>query len=292
MTALTRPGAAGGPGGPVGALGPGRLGGSPPRPLPSAPPVGGWHIFEKDLLVFRRSWFSYLLSGLSQPFLYLVSMGVGLGLYVNRNGDALGGISYIAYVAPALLVTQAMMAAAFESAWPIFNKIEWDKTYIAALNTPVGVGDLLRGDLAWIGFRSILLATLFLVVIVALGAAASPLVVLTIPVALLTALSFSAPIMALTATMKTEGGFNALFRFGITPLFLFSGTFFPIERLPLFLQPAALVTPLYHGVALARSLSLGQIDPIGWLVHAAALSAFFVAGYLAASVAFRRRMVV
>jgi lipooligosaccharide transport system permease protein len=249
-------------------------------------------VFEKDLLVFRRTWHSYLLSGLSQPFLYLVSMGIGLGLYVNRNGGAPGGVSYIVFLAPALLVTQAMMAAAFESAWPIMGKIEWDKTYIAALDTPVRVGDLLVGDLLWIGFRATLLSVLFLLVILALGAAGSPLVVFAVPVALLTALAFAAPIMAFTATQKGDGGFNALFRFGITPLFLFSGTFFPIESLPLGLQPVAWVTPLYHGVAVARSLSLGQVDPIGWTVHVGALLAFFVAGYLAARVTFRRRMVV
>ena len=250
------------------------------------------HIFEKDLLVFRRTWHSYLLSGLTQPLLYLVSMGVGLGLYVNRNGGAPGGVAYIDFLAPALLVTQAMMAAAFESAWPIMGKIEWDKTYIAALNTPVAVRDLLVGDLVWVGFRVTLISTMFLAAIAALGAAASPLVVFAVPVALLTALAFAAPIMAFTATQKGDGGFNALFRFGITPLFLFSGTFFPIEKLPLVLQPVAWVTPLYHGVAMARSLSLGQIDVVGDIVHVGALLAFFVAGFLAANVTFRRRMVV
>jgi len=251
-----------------------------------------WHIFEKDLLVFRRTWHSYLLSGLSQPFLYLVSMGIGLGLYVNRNGGAPGGIDYIQYLAPALLVTQAMMAAAFESAWPIMAKIDWEKTYLAALNTPVGVNDLVVGDLIWIGFRATLLAVLFLLVILGLGAAASPLVVFAVPVAVLTALAFAAPIMAFTATQHTDSGFNALFRFGITPLFLFSGTFFPIEKLPQVLQPIAWLTPSYHGVAMARSLSLGQIDVVGDLVHLAALGAVFVAGFLAARVSFRRRMVV
>ncbi|MGA3030053.1 MAG: ABC transporter permease [Candidatus Limnocylindrales bacterium] len=249
-------------------------------------------VLEHDLLVFRRGWHSYLLSGLSQPFLYLVSMGVGLGLYVNRNSNLPGGVPYLDYIAPALLVTQAMMAASFESAWPIMGKIEWDKTYHAALNTPLGAMDLLVGDLMWIAFRATLLSVLFLAVIVALGAAASPMVVLAVPVAVLTALAFAAPIMAFTATQTGDSGFNALFRFGITPLFLFSGTFFPIERLPLFLQPLAWVTPLYHGVAVARSLSLGQVEPVGLTVHILALLAVAMAGLAAARVTFRRRLVV
>ena len=249
-------------------------------------------VLEHDLLVLRRGWFSYLLSGLSQPFLYLVAMGIGLGLYVNRNGSLPGGVPYLDYIAPALLVTQAMMAAASEAAWPIMGKIEWDKTYRAALNTPLGATDLLTGDLMWIGFRATLLSLLFVAVIILLSAAASPLVVLAVPVAVLTALSFAAPIMAFTATQTGPGGFNALFRFGITPLFLFSGTFFPIEKLPLFMQPLAWITPTYHGVAAARSLSLGQIDPVGLTVHVCFLLVVIVAGVAAGRVTFRRRLVV
>ena len=249
-------------------------------------------VFEHDLLVFRRGWQSYLLSGLSQPFLYLVSMGIGLGLYVNRSGGLPGGVSYLAYIAPALLVTQAMMAGAGEAAWPIMSKMQWTKTYFAVLNTPLSVLDLLVGDLAWIAFRAGLLSVLFFVVIVALGAATSPLAVLSVPVAVLTALAFAAPIMAFTATQKRDGGFTVLFRFGITPLFLFSGTFFPIEKLPLLLQPVAWVTPLYHGVALGRGLALGQVDLSGWAVHLGVLLAFTAAGIAAGAITFRRRLEV
>jgi lipooligosaccharide transport system permease protein len=249
-------------------------------------------VLEHDLLVFRRGWFSYLLSGLSQPFLYLVAMGIGLGLYVNRNGGLPGGVPYLDYIAPALLVTQAMMAAANEAAWPIMAKIHWDKTYLAALNTPLSALDLLAGDLMWIAFRATLLSVLFLMVIAVLGAAASPLVVLAVPVAVLTALAFAAPIIALTATQTGDGAFVALFRFGLMPLFLFSGTFFPTEKLPLFLQPLAWITPLYHGVAAARELSLGHVEPVGLTVHLAFLAAIALAGLAAARITFRRRLVV
>ena len=249
-------------------------------------------VLEHDLMVFRRGWHSYMLSGLSQPFLYLLSMGIGLGLYVNRNGGAPGGVPYLNYVAPALLVTQAMMAASFESAWPIMSKIVWEKTYLAALNTPIGATNLLAGDLMWIAFRAVLLSVLFFVAILALGAVSSPLAVLSIPVALLTAMAFAAPIMAFTATQKTDQPFNMLFRFGITPLFLFSGTFFPIEKLPLFLQPLAWATPLYHGVSLARGFSLGQVDPMADLIHVSVLGTFAVVGLIAARITFRRRLEV
>jgi lipooligosaccharide transport system permease protein len=185
-----------------------------------------------------------------------------------------------------------MMAAAAEAAWPIMGKIMWDKTYLATLNTPIGVFDLLLGDLMWIAFRATLLSVLFLAIVVLLGAAMSPLVVLAVPIAVLTALAFAAPIIAFTATQEGDGVFNALFRFGITPLFLFSGTFFPIEKLPLLLQPLAWATPLYHGVSLARSFSLGIVEPVGVAVHTAALVAFVVVGLYAGRITFRRRLEV
>jgi lipooligosaccharide transport system permease protein len=248
--------------------------------------------FEHDLLVFRRGWRSYLISGLSQPFLYLLSMGIGLGLYVNRNGGVPGGVPYLDYIAPALLVTQAMMAASNEAAWPIMSKMAWEKTYVAALNTPLGAVNLLVGDLLWIAFRAVLLSVLFFVVIVGFGAVVSPLAVLSVPVAVLTGLAFATPIIAFTATQKTDGAFTMLFRFGITPLFLFSGTFFPIEKLPLFMQPVAWITPLYHGVSLARSLSLGQVDVAGDLIHLAVLVGFTVVGFYIARITYRRRLEV
>ncbi len=200
---------------------------------------------------------------------------------------------YLDYIAPALLVTQAMMAAAFEAAWPIMGKIEWDKTYHAALNTPLGALDLLAGDLMWIGFRATLLSVLFLVVIVGLGAAASPLVVLAVPVAVLTALAFAAPIMAFTATQTGDGAFNALFRFGITPLFLFSGTFFPIEKLP----PLPAAAGLDHAALSRRgrgSVARRSVRSSRWAltVHVAALAAVAVAGLAAGRITFRRRLVV
>jgi lipooligosaccharide transport system permease protein len=251
-----------------------------------------FRILEHELLVFRRGWHSYLLSGLTQPFLYLLSMGIGLGLYVNRNGGTPGGVPYLDYIAPALLVTQAMTTAAFASAWPIVAKFQWEKTYLAAINTPLRPMDLMAGDLMWVACRLGLIACLFFVAVIAFGAVTSPLAILAIPVAILTGLAFAAPIMAYSATLENDQALNMLFRFGITPLFLFSGTFFPIESLPGFLQPLAWATPLFHGVAIARSLSLGHLDPVGDLIHIAVLGGFIVVGVAAARVTYKRRLAV
>jgi lipooligosaccharide transport system permease protein len=125
------------------------------------------------------------------------------------------------------------------------------------------------------------------------GAASSPLIVLAVPVAVLTGMAFAGPIAAFSATQRTMEKFNAVFRFGITPLFLFSGTFFPVESLPLFLQPVAWLTPLYHGVALSRGLSLGTAGEESALmvVHLLVLVGFIVVGAWATTRTVERKLV-
>jgi lipooligosaccharide transport system permease protein len=135
--------------------------------------------------------------------------------------------------------------------------------------TPISPRDIALGNLAWIVARLTLISTIFTIVIVLFGAAESPLIIFAIPAAVLTGMAFAGPIAAFSATQKTPARFAALFRFGITPLFLFSGTFFPITSLPDALQAFAWLTPLFHGVALTRGLSLGTIsdEPIAAAIH-------------------------
>jgi lipooligosaccharide transport system permease protein len=186
-----------------------------------------------------------------------------------------------------------MQTASFESTFPIMAGMVWIKRYHAMHSTPLTPADIALGQLGWIATRITLVAAIFVLVMVAFGAVRSPLVVLAIPVAALTGMAFSAPIAAFAATQDRMDKFNAIFRFGITPLFLFSGTFFPIEQLPAFLQPLAWVTPLWHGVELCRSLSLGTIgaDPVLALVHLAVLLLFAGGGLLWTLYTFRQRLV-
>jgi lipooligosaccharide transport system permease protein len=196
----------------------------------------------------------------------------------------LGGVSYLAFLAPGLLAATAMQTASFEATFPIMGGLVWNRVYHAMYATPLRPRDIALGNLAWIGFRVLLVSSVFVLVTALFGAAASPLIVLAIPVGVLTGLAFAGPIAAFSATQRTVEKFNAVFRFGITPLFLFSGTFFPIESLPAFLQPIAWLTPLYHGVALSRGLSLGTAaeEPLLMVAHAAILAAFAAAGAAAA----------
>lgn len=250
-------------------------------------------VFEYNVRVYRHTWRGTVFTTFLFPILFLASMGIGLGSFVDRGGGAaaLGGVSYLAFLAPGLLATQGMQTAASESTWPITGKIIWDRTYHGMLATPITVPAIVIGQFLWIVARLVVMAVIFFGVMVAFGVVASPLGVLGIAASVLTGVAFAAPIMAFTATRRDESAFNALFRFIITPLFLLSGAFFPIEQLPALIRPFAMVTPTWHGVALARGLSLGTIDPLAALAHVAVLVAFTAVGLAAGFVTFRRALV-
>jgi lipooligosaccharide transport system permease protein len=247
------------------------------------PLAGIGRVFEHRFVIYRRTFRASLFSSFLTPIMFLAAMGLGLGGYVDQSGDAaLGGVSYLAFLAPGLLVATCMQAAAFEATFPIMAGLVWSRVYHAMFATPITPRDIALGNIVWFAARLLLIATVFTVVIVLFGAATSPLVILAIPVAALTGLGFATPIAAFAATQRTPERFAAIFRFGIMPLFLFSGTFYPIESLPAFVQPLAWLTPLYHGVVLARGLSLGTIGQEPTIemavVHLAILVAFAVVG--------------
>src|SRR5204862_2094640 len=226
-----------------------------------------------------------LISSFLNPVLFLLAMGVGLGTYVDRSGtasQALGGLTYLQFLAPGLLAATAMQAAAFESTFPIMAGLTWQRVFHAMYATPISPRDIVVGNLVWIVIRLTMIAAIFTGVMVLFGAAASPLIVLGIPAAVLTGMAFAAPIAAFSATQRTPEKFNAVFRFGITPLFLFSGTFFPISNLPPVIQPIAWLSPLWHGVELSRALALGTIGqaPALALAHVVVLAAIVIAGTL------------
>ena len=251
-------------------------------------------VFESRYLQYRRTFRASIFSSFLTPVLFLAAMGLGLGTYVDSGANpALGGISYLAFLAPGLLASTCMQSASFEAAFPIMSGLQWSKVFHAMHATPISGPDIALGNIAWIGARMLLIATIFTVVIVLFGAGVSPLIVAAIPVAALTGLAFATPIMAFTATQKTPEKFNAVFRFGITPLFLFSGTFFPVEQLPTPLQVVAWLTPSYHGVALTRDLALGTVgdQPLVELVHLLVLLGFTAVGTVLAVRLITRKLV-
>ena len=265
-------------------------------PIPPLAPAWSTmsRVIEHRALQYRRTFRASLFSSFGIPVLFLTAMGLGLGGYVDQNPDpTLAGLTYLQFLAPGLLAATVMQSGSFEAAFPILGGLQWNKIFHAMFATPIRPVDVTVGNILWIALRLTLVAVVFAVVIVAFGASRSPLIVLAIPAAVLTGLSFATPIMAFTATQRTPDKFASLFRFGITPLFLFSGTFYPIESLPDLIRPIAWLSPLWHGVDLCRSLMLGTIDrdPLLAVLHVVVLGTITVLGAAAATRTVEARLV-
>ena len=250
-------------------------------------------VFDHRAIQYRRTARGSLFGSFVSPVMFLAAMGLGLGSYVDRSDPAtLGGIPYLAWLAPGLLVATVMQAAAFESSYRIMDGLHWSRTFQAMVATPIGAREVALGNLAWIAARLAMIAAIFSGVVILFGAARSPLIVLAIPVAVLSGMSFAGPIAAYAARLQTPDNFAAIFRFGITPLFLLSGTFFPLDGLPAPVQALAWLSPLWHGVSLARALAFGTVldAPVEALVHLAILAAVAGVGAWLATRSFEKRL--
>jgi lipooligosaccharide transport system permease protein len=249
--------------------------------------------YEHQALLARRTWRGSIFNSFFSPTMFLLAMGVGLGSYVDKSGgSATGGVPYLAFIAPGLLAATSMQTAAFEATFPIIAGFVWVRRYHAMYASPIGPREIALAQLAWSATRLTIIGAIFVLVTLIFGAVRSPLVMLAIPVATLTGLAFATPIAAFAATQRTMNKFSYLFRFAIAPLFLLSGTFFPLEQLPAVIQPLAWITPLYHGVALCRGLALGTIGsdvPLA-LLHLLVLLGFIVVGLVVGLRTFERRL--
>jgi lipooligosaccharide transport system permease protein len=238
-------------------------------------------VFEHRAYQYRRLFRGSLFGSFVNPVLFLTAMGIGLGGYVNNaSPDAFGGVTYLQFLAPGLLAGAAMQTAIFEGMFPVMDGLVWRKIFHAMHATPIGPQAIAVGTLAWIGFRLTQVAVIFTFVAWLFGALRSPLAVLGIPAAVVTGLAFAGPMGAFAATQRTPDKFSAIFRWVITPLFLFSGTFFPVPTLPAAIQPIAWLSPLYHGVELTRGASLGTLldDPVRAFAHLVILVVLLLAG--------------
>jgi lipooligosaccharide transport system permease protein len=242
---------------------------------------------------YRRTWRGSIYSSFLSPVLYLGALGLGLGMLVDKHGMArLGGVSYLAFLAPGLLAASGMQTAVGESTYPVLGSVKWNKTYFAAVASPLRPADVFHGHLLFTTLRLIMNCGVFLTVAAAFGAVRSPWAIAAVPVAVLTGLAFAAPIEAWAVTRTKDASFAMIYRFGMIPLFLFSGTFFPVSQLPAWLQPTAYATPLWHGVALCRALSLGTVTVGGALTHTGYLALMAAAGVAAGNRTYRRRLYV
>jgi len=246
--------------------------------------------FEYWATSYRRVWRGSIVTSVVSPILYLSAMGIGLGRVVNHGAHPLG-LPYLDFVAPGLLAAVCMQVATFESAYPVMGAIRWTRQFHAMLATPLRIRDVVLGHQLYVASRVAVVSAIYLVVITAFGAVHSWEAIAAWPAAVLMALAFSAPVCAFAAWLQRDEGFNALFRFGVTPMFLFGGTFFPITRLPHGFREIAYATPLWHAVDLMRHLTLGTATFWFSLMHVAYLALWAAAGLLLAQRTFTRRLV-
>lgn len=231
--------------------------------------------FDYWATVYRRTWRGSIVSSFVTPLLYVAALGVLLGRYVDAAGapGRLGGAaSYLQFVAPGMLAGQSMMLAIGETTYPVMGMIKWSRTYDAMLATPLSVANIVTAQFGYILWRIASADAVFTLALVpfgvyadALGALAAYLMQLVIGAA------FAGAVFAFSAASRNEANFSIIYRVIQVPLFLFSGSFFPITNLAEPLQWAARVTPLWHGVELTRMFTLGRPDWPAALGHLAYL---------------------
>ena len=246
--------------------------------------------YEHWLAQYKRVWRGTIGTSLVNPLLYLTALGVGLGTIVDRSPNAPQGVPYLDFIAPGLLAAAAMQTAATESSWPVVGALKWTRTYYAMTATPLTERDVLLGHQLFVITRVLTASSAYLLIVTLFGAVSSWWGLLAIPVAVLIGTSFSMPMAAYAVSRERDQSFPPIFRFVIVPMFLFSGTFFPVERLPLLFEVVAYLTPIWHGVDLCRDLTLGRAELLPSLGHVAYLLLWTLGGLAWARRAYRRKL--
>jgi lipooligosaccharide transport system permease protein len=240
---------------------------------------------------YRRTWRGSAVMSVANPLLFVAAIGAGLGKLVDQHDSVyLHGVSYLKFMAPGLVAAAAMQIAYLESAGPVLQSARPGGNYRTAVAAPMRPADVLAGHLLFIAFRIALSAAAVIAVITATGVIGPATAIELLPAAVLTGLAFATPVAAFAVTVDRPVALNAVYRFVIMPLYMFSGTFYPTAQLPAWLRGAVLFSPLWHGVQLCRSITLGTATPAGTAVHLAVLAVLVVAGVLAASRTYTRQL--
>jgi lipooligosaccharide transport system permease protein len=242
-----------------------------------APPLA--RVLQRETRVFRQFWRGTVVFNFINPLLFLAAMGLGLGQLVERSTGTVEGLKYIDFVAPGLLAASALQAGALNSLWPIMGGIKWMGSFQAMVATPISPAAVYGGEVLWTVARAAMGAAMFLGAAALLGAVPSAWGVLAIPAAALTAFAVAAPLTAWAATQETDVPFSVVARLGVVPVFLFSGSFFPVKQLPAGFRPFVVLSPLWHGVELCRDATTAHWRPGVQSLHMLVLAAFVVVGW-------------
>lgn len=247
--------------------------------------VGAYRVTSRNMYVWWRYALTSIIGNFGEPLLYLLALGFGLGRVVPK----LDGMSYAAFIAPALVVSTAMYTASFEGTFGSYTRLATQKTYDAILATPVTVHELIAGEVLWGGIKSAFGAASVLLVIRLFGLVPSWLSLFTLPLGFVSGMMFTAMAMSITAISKSYEFFNYYFTLVVAPMFLFSGTFFPLDQMPHWVLVFAQFLPLTHVVEVSRALVRGT-PGVAMAWHAAAMLVILVAAYAVCSTLLERRL--
>jgi len=232
---------------------------------------------------YRRTWRGTLVISFANPLLFLTATGIGMGRLVDQHGEAaIQGHSYLAFVVPGLLAAAVMQTTYIEAGGPVYTSARAGGNYRAAAATPLSPADILAGHLMFMGLRVLLTATAFTAIGTAFGVVSPARAPLLVMAAFLCAMAFATPIAAWAVATRMTAGLTAVFRFVLMPMYMFSGTFFAVDRLPLALRVIIEITPLWHGVDLCRTLAFGDATLAGTLIHVSYLAALALGGFILA----------
>lgn len=262
----------------------------------TAPTTLGWSRARRaawyHFAFYKKTWRGSIISNFLFPILYLTSMGLGVGHLVNQHAGLVEGQRYVDFVAPGLLAITAMQLGSGESMWPILGGLKWTKTYHAAIATPLEPDDVLAGKILFVVGRVLFTSATYCVVMAAFGALHSWWSLVLPFVGALVGVAFTTPLIAFSSRLETDEPFALVQRFLITPMFLFSATFYPVSQYPRALRPLVQLMPLYHGVALSRSAAFGHAQLLPTIGHVVLLGTLSVGGWYFARRNFRQRLVV
>lgn len=271
---------------------------SPEQTAARARRFGALYYAEHWIRRMRGYGWTVLMTAVGTPLVYLFGMGVGLASLVDTNGaefDAGDGtsVSYLVFVAPALLATAAIMVASEENTYTVMGGFKWHRTYYGPNASPLSSGQLVDGHLIGFSVRLLITTGMYFAFLLLFGAVEQPATGwLMIFTAILGGVAFGMPLMAFSASLEEDKGqFAMVQRFIVMPLFLFSGTFFPLESLPGVIRWIGWISPLWHSTELGRVLSYGYAEPPALtVVHVAYLLLLAVVGWLLARRNFSRRL--
>lgn len=256
--------------------------------------LGAWYVAEYRLRSMSKWLTSIIVVSFANPILYLVAIGIGVGTLVDANTEGVGlyGVSYLTFLAPALLATASIQAALDETSFPTLEGFVWDKSFFGMNSTQLTAGQIVNGVMIAAFVRSILTSGAYLLILIFFGAISFSSIPLLLAIASIAGMAFGSVMLAATAFVKDDDGYFAVvYRFVVAPMFLFSGTFYPLEMMPNFLQWIGWISPLWHATNLSRALSFGLEVP-SWLmlVHLMFLVGCLVLGLIVGKKQFESRL--